>query len=142
VLVLTAHDVNAYLAAMIVAGVAGFVVKEEAPERIVGAVRRAAQGEVLFSGEQLARARRWQEQVSARWESLTAREQEVLRLLVEGRDNQAIAQELCVATRTVEQHVTNVLGKLGVASRLEAAVWVRDHVPDESWKSTIFILFI
>jgi DNA-binding NarL/FixJ family response regulator len=60
----------------------------------------------------------------------------VLRLLVEGLDNQAIAEGLCVATRTVEQHVTNVLDKLGVASRLEAAVWVRDYVPDESWKTT------
>jgi DNA-binding NarL/FixJ family response regulator len=128
--------VDAYLAAMIAAGVAGFMVKEEAPERIVEAVRRAAQGEVLFGEEHLARAHRWQEQVGARWESLTEREREVLRLLVEGLDNRAIAEGLCVVTRTVEQHVTNVLSKLGVASRLEAAVWVRDHVPDESWKST------
>ena len=95
-----------------------------------------AQGEVLFGGEQLARAHRWQEQVGARWESLTGREREVLRLLVEGLDNRAIAEGLYITTRTVEQHVTNVLGKLGVASRLEATVWVWDHVPDELWKST------
>ena len=58
VLVLTAHDVDGYLAAMVEAGAAGFVIQEEAPETIVAAVRAAARGEVLFSGEQYARARR------------------------------------------------------------------------------------
>ena len=107
------------------------MVKEEAPETVVEAVRRAAQGEVLFSGQQRARVRRWREEVGERWESLTDREREVLRLLAEGLDNAAIAGMLCVTTKTVEYHVANVLSKLGVASRLEAAVWVRDHLPDD-----------
>ncbi|RLC86091.1 MAG: DNA-binding response regulator, partial [Chloroflexi bacterium] len=96
VLVLTAHDVDGYLAAMVEVGAAGFVVKEEAPETVVEAVRRAARGEVLFRGEQLTRARHWREEVGARWESLTEREQEVLRLLAEGLNNRAIAKRLCV----------------------------------------------
>ena len=137
VLVLTAHDVDGYLAAMVEAGAAGFVVKEEAPETIVAAVRAAARGEVLFSGEQYARARRWREEVGARWESLTEREQEVLRLLAEGLNNRAIAKRLCVTIRTVECHVTSILSKLGVASRLEAVAWAHKHLPDNSWKSTI-----
>ena len=136
VLVLTAHDVDGYLAAMVEAGVAGFVVKEEAPETVVEAVRRASRGEVFFSGEQRARARCWREEVGARWESLTEREREVLRLLAEGLDNAAIAEALCVTVRTVECHVTSILSKLEVASRLEAAVWVHDHLPDDLWKST------
>jgi hypothetical protein len=53
VLVLTAHDRDGYLADMVEAGAAGFVVKEEAPETIVEAVHRAARGEVLFSGKQM-----------------------------------------------------------------------------------------
>jgi CheY-like chemotaxis protein len=69
VLVLTAHDVDGYLAAMVEVGAAGFVVKEEAPETIVEAVRAAARGEVFFSEEQRARARHWHEEVGARWES-------------------------------------------------------------------------
>ena len=64
------------------------------------------------------------------WESLTERERQVLRLLAKGLDNAAIAEVLCVATKTVEYHVTNILSKLDVASRLEAVVWVRDHWPD------------
>jgi len=51
-------------------------------------------------------------------------------LLAEGLDNAAIAEGLGVRIKTVEYHLTNVLGKLGVASRLEAVVWVRDHWPD------------
>jgi DNA-binding NarL/FixJ family response regulator len=114
VLVLTAHDVDGYLAAMVEAGAAGFVIKEEAPETIVEAVRRAARGEVFFSGEQQARARRWREEVGERWESLTECEREVLQLY----------------------HVTNILSKLDVASRLEAVVWVHQHWPEDLWKST------
>ena len=135
--VLTAHNRDDYPAAMVEAGAAGFVVKEEAPETVVAAVRRAARGEVLFSGEQYARARRWREEVGARWESLTEREQEVLRLLAEGLNNRAIAKRLCVTIRTVECHVTSILSKLGVASRLEAVAWAHKHLPDNSWKSTI-----
>jgi len=129
-LVLTAHDRDAFLADMVEAGAVGFVTKEEAPERLVEAIRRAARGEVIYDQEQLWRARRWREEVGERWESLTGRERQVLQLLVEGLDNAAIAEALCVTTKTVEYHVTNTLNKLGVASRLEAAVWVRDHWPD------------
>jgi DNA-binding NarL/FixJ family response regulator len=112
------------------------VVKEEAPETVVEAVRRVSRGEVFFSGEQRARARCWREEVGARWESLTEREQEVLRLLAEGLDHAAIAEALCVMPRTVEYHVTNTLSKLDVASRLEAVAWVHQHWPEDLWKST------
>ena len=129
-LVLTAHDRDAYLADMIEAGAVGFVTKEKAPQRLVEAIRRAARGGILFDSEQLTRARRWREEVGERWESLTGRERQVLQLLVEGLDNAAIAEALCVTAKTVEYHVTNALSKLGVASRLEAVVWVKDHWPD------------
>ena len=136
VLVLTAHDVDGYLAAMVEVGAAGFVVKEEAPETIVEAVRRASRGEVFFSGKQQARARHWHEEVGERWESLTERERDVLRLLAEGLDNAAVGEALCVTVRTVECHVTSILSKLGIASRLEAVAWIHKHLPDDLWKST------
>ena len=118
------------------AGAVGFLTKEAADEQLVDTIRCAARGELLFSREQVARARRWREEVGKRWESLTGREREVLRLLAQGMDNAAIAGALCITTRTVEFHVTNVLGKLGVPSRSEAIAWVRDHLPDDLWKST------
>ena len=123
-LVLTAHDRDAFLADMVEAGAVGFVTKEEAPDRLVEAIRRAARGEVLFDSEQLTRARRWREEVGERWESLTEREQEVLALVAQGKSNGEIAERLCVTEKTVEKHVSNVLGKLELSSRTEAAMWV------------------
>jgi DNA-binding NarL/FixJ family response regulator len=55
--------------------------------------------------------------------SLTPREQAVLRLIVQGKTNQAIAQGLAISEKTVEKHVGEIFAKLGVASRVEAAVY-------------------
>ena len=66
-----------------------------------------------------------------RWERLTERERQVLLLLTEGLDNTAIAERLDVATKTIEQHVTNILKKLGRVSRLEAVAWVHNYFPDD-----------
>ncbi|MCX7680845.1 MAG: LuxR C-terminal-related transcriptional regulator [Anaerolineae bacterium] len=60
----------------------------------------------------------------------------MLRLLARGLDNKGIAAALRVTTRTVEYHVTNILGKLDVGSWLEAAAWVHEHLSDDLWKST------
>jgi len=128
VLVLTAHDIDTYLAAMISAGVAGFVVKEEAPETLVEAVRRAARGEVLCSRQQLSRVRRWRDEVGEPWESLTGTERHVLRLLAKGLDDSAIAENLSVNPNSVAYHLNNVLSKLGASSRLEAVVWTHNHL--------------
>ncbi len=130
VLVLTAYDLDAYLARMLAAGAAGYLVKGVAPERLVAAVRRVARGQVIFGRRQLARARRWQREVGDRWECLTGREREVLRLLVGGLSNAAIAEALCVQLKTVEYHVTHIHQKLGVASRVEVVIWARDYWPD------------
>ncbi len=59
-----------------------------------------------------------------RWEGLTEREREVLHLVAEGRSNREIAGILHVSENTVERHVSSILGKLGLGSRTEAAIWV------------------
>jgi two-component system, NarL family, response regulator LiaR len=102
---------------------------------LLEAVRHAAKGEALILREFLDRARRWRKDVWERWESLTDREQEVLRLLVQGLDNATIAVTLSVTMRTTESHITSILKKLDVSSRLEASTWVRDNLPEELWKS-------
>jgi DNA-binding NarL/FixJ family response regulator len=130
-LVLTAHDRDAYLAAMIEAETTGFVTKEEAPERLLEAIRHAARGEVLFNRDQLIRARRWRKEVGERWESLTERERDVLILVATGKTNQEIAQELQITAKTVSNHVSSILDKLGMASRTEASLWaVREGLID------------
>ena len=70
-LILTAHDRDALLAEMEAAGAAGFLTKDEDPPALVAAIRRAAQGEALYTPEQLERVHRWREEVGQRWESLT-----------------------------------------------------------------------
>ena len=62
-LVLTAHDRDAYLAAMIDAGVSGYLGKNERAEQLIEAIRRAVKGEVLFDRTQIERAKRWREEV-------------------------------------------------------------------------------
>ncbi len=104
-----------------------YLLKSEAPEVIVAAVRAAARGERLWTAEQFARAQRWREEVEERWNALTEREREVLALVTAGKSNKEIAQTLSITVRTVEFHMRNVMGKLGLTSRVKAAVWAREH---------------
>lgn len=129
-LVLTAHDRDSYLTQMIDAGAAGLLDKSESGERLVGAIRRAARGEILFDSAQLDRARQWRASAGKKWESLTKREREILRLLVQGFDNAHIAEMLTVTSKTVAYHVTNILEKLELTSRQEAVAWVHKYLPD------------
>lgn len=130
VLVLTAHDRDAYLASMMEAGAAGLLNKGESSERLVDAIRRAVHGEILFDAEQLMRVRRWREAAGDKWEELTVREREILRLLSNGLDNEEIAEKLVVSPKTIAYHVSNILGKLGVKSRHEAMAWLHKYMPE------------
>ncbi len=122
-LVLTAHDRDVYLSGMMEAGAAGYLDKKLRAGQLISAIRRAARGEILFDEEQIERARRWREEVKGKWESLSNREREVLQMLTEGADNNAITASLKITTNTVEKHLTNIYKKLGVTSRTEAALW-------------------
>jgi DNA-binding NarL/FixJ family response regulator len=130
-LVLTSHDRDAYLAVMMDAGVAGYLSKEESAERLISAIRRAAQGSVYFSDEQINRAQRWKENVTQKWESLSIREQDLLQHLARGKDNKTIAKSLNIKLKTVEFHITNILKKLNMNSRDEVIVWLLEHHLDD-----------
>lgn len=127
VLALSAYDDDRYLAGMLAAGAAGYLLKSEAPGRIVAAVRAVMTGE-LWTPAQRARARRWREEVARVREGLTPRELEVLGLLAQGLSNKEIAQALTVTVRTADFHVSNILRKLDVVSRVEAAVWASENL--------------
>ncbi len=122
-LILTAHDRDAYLSSMMDAGAAGYLDKKLRAGQLISAIRRAARGEILFDKEQIERAQQWRESVKMKWESLSKREREVLQMLTEGVDNNAIAESLSITINTVEKHLKNIYNKLGVASRTEAAIW-------------------
>ena len=125
ILVLTGYDRDAYLAEMIDVGAAGFLIKNETmASRLIGAIHRAARGKILFDAEQLGRARRWRETIGAKWGRLTDRERAVLTLIVRGQTDKEIGKALNIKSKTVGNHISNILDKLEVTSRTEAAIWV------------------
>ena len=129
-LILTAHDRDFYLANMMEAGAAGYLSKNERATKLLEAIRRAVRGEVLFTAEQYQRVREWNQQAGQKWENLTNRERQTLKLLVQGMDNAQIADHLHITTRTAAYHVSNLIRKLGVTSRQEAVGWAVRHIPD------------
>lgn len=128
-LVLTAHDRDFYLAGMMDAGVAGYLDKSERIENLVTAIRRAAQGEVVFTVEQIDRARKWRQEVAEKWEKLTDREHEVLLLIAQGYSNKTIAAKLGITSKTVAYHISAILNRLNMESRSEAVAWLHKYFP-------------
>jgi DNA-binding NarL/FixJ family response regulator len=127
VLALSAYSDDAHLRAMLEAGAVGYLIKDEAAGAIAEAVRAAAHGEGWFSPAVAARAAAWARGEWGLPADLTEREAEVLRLVARGKSNKEVARALSVTERTVEFHVSNVLSKLNLVSRVEAAVWAKDH---------------
>jgi len=128
VVALSAYDDDRYIAGMSHAGATGYLLKNEAPSRIVSAVRSVVAGTPLWTLDQLARAARWEAEIVRVRDGLTDREREVLRLVTEGLSNKEIAQRLVVTVRTVDFHVSNILRKLDAVSRVEAAVWAQAYL--------------
>lgn len=126
ILALSSYADERYVRAMIEAGVAGYLLKDEAPERIVAAVRATARGEAWFSPSIAAHLAAWargERRASASpLAGLTGREREILRLVAAGKANKEIAVALKLSEKTVEKHLTDLFAKLGVTSRVEAAV--------------------
>ena len=120
------------------AGAAGYLLKDVEPAQLVDAIRTVDRGEALLHPAVAARV--LQEIVApggapdraARHESLTAREREVLALLARGMANKAIAFELGCAEKTIKTHVGNILAKLGLSDRTQAALYaVREGLAEE-----------
>lgn len=104
------------------AGAAGYMLKETRPDELFEAVRAAARGEVRLDPRAQQRLVREMRSESNR-EALTERELEVLKLLAGGASNKGIAQALDIAEATVKSHVSNLLGKLDMKSRTQAALY-------------------
>lgn len=123
VIVLTSFVEDDRLFPAVRAGAAGYLLKDVQPEELVGAIRAAHAGESPIDP---AVAGRLLSDVAHRDEvhsELTAREREVLCLVARGRPNKVIARELGVSEKTVKTHVSNILAKLGVADRTQAALY-------------------
>jgi DNA-binding NarL/FixJ family response regulator len=143
VVMVTMHESPDYLLEAIKAGAAGYILKDAAGERLVEAVRRTLEGDAPLneglamqllqrlagedegeerSEEVLAEARKERKAADPMPRGITPREAEVLRLLAQGRTNPQIAQDLAVSRGTAKIHVQNIISKLGVSDRTQAAV--------------------
>lgn len=131
IIVLTSFADDDQIFPAIRAGATGCLMKDVSPRERAKAIRMASNGEPLLHPEV---ARRLMRQVatpaSAPPEAvarLTARETEVLRLIAGGRSNKEIALDLTLSEKTVKTHVSNVLQKLGLADRTQAALYAVRH---------------
>lgn len=133
VLIVSAYDDYAYLTEALEIGVGGYLLKTATTRELVDAVRAVAGGVFVLDQALSSRLTRRRSGPLAAG-ALTRRESEVLGVLARGRSNQQIATELGLGQRTVEGHVSSVLGKLGVASRAEAVAYALGHrlvVPED-----------
>lgn len=133
VLVLTTFDLDEYVFGALRAGAAGFLLKDADAAELIGAVRTVARGEGLIAPAvtrrliaEFADPRPVRVPVPAAVESLTPREREVLGCLGKGLSNAEIAVRLDMAEATAKTHVSRVLGKLELRSRVQAAVLAQE----------------
>ncbi|HLV37653.1 MAG TPA: response regulator transcription factor [Spirillospora sp.] len=103
------------------AGAIGYLLKDTKADELIRAIKAAAAGQVQLSPQAAARLMR-EVRAPESPEALTERETEVLRLIGSGRSNKEIALALTIGEKTVKTHVSNILSKLGVSSRTQAAL--------------------
>ncbi len=126
ILVLTVSTADSDVVEAMVAGACGYLLKDTPPDQIAAGVRAAAAGESMLSASVAARLiDRVRDAPPALPEAvdLSEREIEVLRLIAEGCDNAQIAEQLVISPMTAKNHVSNILAKLGVESRVQAAIY-------------------
>jgi DNA-binding NarL/FixJ family response regulator len=120
VLVLTAYADDPYIYGLLDAGAAGYILKTAEGHEIVRAVRATAAGQSMIDPAVAPRLIARMSQPASHGDGLTERELEVLRHAARGLTNKQIGAALGVSDRTVQNHLANIYGKLGVASRTEA----------------------
>jgi DNA-binding NarL/FixJ family response regulator len=125
-IMLTSFSDDEALFEAIMAGAAGYVLKQVRGGELVDAIRRVAAGQSLLdpsvTAKVLDRLRRGSEE-DERLRNLTEQERNILRLLADGKTNRQIAEDLFLAEKTVKNYVSNLLSKMGMSRRTEAAVY-------------------
>ena len=133
-LILTSYDDDEALFAAIMAGAAGYVLKQIRGNDLVDAVRRVAAGQSLLdpavTAQVLERLRQGPPQDSA-LDPLTDQERRILELIGEGLTNRQIGERMFLAEKTVKNYVSSLLAKLGLERRTQAAVFAIKHPPQK-----------
>jgi len=126
VVVLTSYHEDVHIFPAIKAGALSYLLKDVGPEELAGAVRAAARGEAVLHSHVATRVmqelRGTRREVPNPFAELTNRELEVMHLIAEGLSNALIAERLVLSEKTVKGYVSNILSKLHLADRTQAAV--------------------
>jgi len=130
VLVLTISDEDADVLDAIMAGACGYLLKDSSIHELMAGIEAASRGESLISPGIAAKVLQRVRATSAQSEiadiiqsELSDREIQVLKLIANGKDNALIAAELCISPKTVKNHISNILMKLQIDNRIQAAVY-------------------
>jgi len=127
IIVLTSYHQDEFIFPALQAGAISYLLKDVKAAELVQAIRRAARGEATLHPRVAARlVKEFQSEdltTASPYSVLTDREMEVLRLIAKGHNNSMISEELVISVGTVKGHVSNILGKLHLADRTQAAVF-------------------
>ena len=127
VIVLTSYHEDEHIYPAVRAGALSYLLKSVGLEELTEAIRKAARGEAVLHPHVAARLVQElhgaSQETRQLYAALSEREREVLRLIAEGLPNAQIAERLVISERTVKSHVNNILGKLQVADRTQAAIF-------------------
>ena len=131
ILILTVHEDEALVREAIRIGAAGYIIKHAAESELIAAIRSVYRGE-LYVHPKLIRSLieptvKIPQKEPSNIETLTFREEEVLKLIVQGYTNKQVAEELSISIRTVEGHRANLTSKLGMRSRVDLLRYARGH---------------
>ncbi len=132
-LMLTSYADDEALFASVVAGASGYVLKQVGGNDLVADIRKVAAGGSLLDPKLVQRVidrLREGPKEDPKLAGLSPQERRILELITEGRTNRQIAEEMYLAEKTVKNYVSNLLAKMGMASRTEAAVYRARHDPE------------
>lgn len=127
ILVVSAHSDDVYVQGLLGAGIDGYHLKDQPLSDLKLAIQRVLAGERWLSSPLISRLADSASSLAPTASLLTHRQKDILRLLCDGRDNQAIAQEMNLSVKTVENHLTRLYRQLRVQSRLEAVTIANQH---------------
>ena len=129
VVVLTSFSDQTRILSALETGADGYLLKHSEPQTIIDAVRSTVEGGAPLD-PRAARVLLSARSLGSQATTMSAREEQVLRLVVDGLANKQIARRLDISERTVKAHLTNVFQRIGVRDRTQAALWAREHLAD------------
>ncbi|EPC71223.1 hypothetical protein Lpp126_15694, partial [Lacticaseibacillus paracasei subsp. paracasei Lpp126] len=123
IIILTSFIDDAKVYPAMEAGAASYILKTATAEEIAKAIRQTAKGERVLEPQVTTKMMNRMNHPQPQYDELTNREREVLQLIAQGKSNQEIATELFITLKTVKTHVSNILAKLDVEDRTQAAIY-------------------